>query len=51
MGFTTSSFINCGNVLNFEWNQPFTKTFWHNTTDNRQYYQLLTKQQAASPNR
>jgi hypothetical protein len=49
--FTTTNYINCGNNINIEWNEPFTKTFWHKTTDNRQYYQLLTKQQAASPNR
>ena len=50
LNHTTSTYINFGNILNYEWNQPFTKTFWHKFTDAWAYKQLIGKQNNSAPN-
>jgi len=41
---STSSYISLWNVLNWEYTQPFTKWFWHKTTDNWANKHIFSKQ-------
>lgn len=46
--FTTSNYVNCGDVYNIEYNLPFTKSFWHKSTDAGAAVQLLSKQDSVT---
>jgi hypothetical protein len=40
--FTSSNYINCWDVYDIEYNQPFKKSFWIKTTDNTASKHLLS---------
>lgn len=48
--FATSSYINMWNVLNFEYNQAWSRSFWIKSTESWAAKHILSKQNNASPN-